>query len=314
MTVSRDDLERALEELRREVTRPEAGIWGPGTVAWMVTRELVTFLAGGRAILLQLAHPFVASAIDQHSSTRHDPIGRFRRTFRFVYAMSFGDLDHACDAARRVHHIHQHVRGTVGEAVGPYEPASRYEANDEEALLWVHATLFEGAVCAFEAILRPLSVAERDQLLVESRRFGRLFGIPPAMIPARWDDFLAYNQRMWGWLRATTPAREIAGFILDPPLPLPKPLMGTYAILTAGLLPEPVRAQFGLPFGRKERLVYGAALRAARLGYRALPRELRRVPAYQQALARLRGDPQPERVAKRLQHLLFEADLGTASR
>jgi len=160
MTVSQDDLEGALAQLRRQVPSPEQGIWGPGTVAWMVTRELVTFLAGGRAILLQLAHPFVASGIDQHSSTKHDPIGRFRRTFRYVYAMAFGDLDHACEAARRVHRIHQRIHGTIGERVGPYDANSPYDANDEEALLWVHATLFEGAVCAFESILRPLSVAE----------------------------------------------------------------------------------------------------------------------------------------------------------
>src|SRR3712207_7704222 len=39
------------------------------------------FLGAGRALLLQLAHPWVAAGISQHSTTLADPIGRFHRTF-----------------------------------------------------------------------------------------------------------------------------------------------------------------------------------------------------------------------------------------
>src|SRR5690606_37999480 len=143
MTVTRDDLERALGRLRAQVDDPRAGLYGPRSVSWLVNRETVVFLAGGRAALLQLAHPFVAAAIDQHSRTRNDPLGRFQRTFSNVYAMVFGDLDRACASARRVHAIHRRIRGPIGAAVGSYRADSRYEANDEAALFWVQATLVD---------------------------------------------------------------------------------------------------------------------------------------------------------------------------
>ena len=66
-------------------------------------------------MLLQLAHPFVAHAIRDHSRTQHDVVGRFARTFRAVFAMSFGDLDHACRAARAVHGGHARVVGTLDD-------------------------------------------------------------------------------------------------------------------------------------------------------------------------------------------------------
>ena len=109
-------------------------------------REAINFLCAGRAALLQLAHPFVAHAIDQHSDTRRDPLRRFRRTFAFVYSMIFGSMDHAFACARRVHRIHERIHGNIAEDVGAFTQGSPYEANDEEALYWVYATLHVFAI------------------------------------------------------------------------------------------------------------------------------------------------------------------------
>src|SRR5687767_13848481 len=131
MSVTRADLERLIAELRKEIADPRAGIFGPGSVNWQIARESICFLAGGRAALLQLAHPFVAHAVDQHSHTRVDPMGRFVRTFANVFAMVFGDLDYAVESARHVHAIHERVQGSIPEAVGDYAAGSAYLANDE---------------------------------------------------------------------------------------------------------------------------------------------------------------------------------------
>ena len=77
MTVSRSDLERLLERLRRGTRDPRAGVFGPDSMLWHVNRESIAFMGGGRAALLQLAHPYVAHAIEQHSNTRTDLLGRF---------------------------------------------------------------------------------------------------------------------------------------------------------------------------------------------------------------------------------------------
>ena len=72
---------------------PADGVFGPGSTIWQVDREALVFLGAGRALLLQLAHPWVATAIAQHSKALSDPIGRFHRTFEIVFTLVFGSLD-----------------------------------------------------------------------------------------------------------------------------------------------------------------------------------------------------------------------------
>ena len=84
--VSGNDLEAALDQVRAHAAGPVAGVFGPGSVTWRIDREAVIFLGAGRALLLQLAHPWVAAAIAEHSRTLADPIGRFHRTFGIVFA------------------------------------------------------------------------------------------------------------------------------------------------------------------------------------------------------------------------------------
>ena len=67
-------------------------------MSWKIGREAITFLGGGRAALLQLAHPYVAHGVDQHSETRTDPIGRFNRTFLHVFNMIFGSQADALES------------------------------------------------------------------------------------------------------------------------------------------------------------------------------------------------------------------------
>ncbi len=296
MTVTREELERAIDEIRAQTADPRAGLYGPGSMAWTIDRELTLFLAGGRAALLQLAHPFVAHAVDQHSATRTDPLGRFQRTFQHVYAMTFGDLEHAIASARRIHAVHRRIYGTIDTAVGPFEAGSRYEANDESALFWVHATLVDSAARVFEAVVRPLTSDERERYLRESHRFARLFGIPAALLPPSWDAFTAYNERMWSDLRVSEPAREIAHFLLHPPMPWLAPIAGWYRVMTAGLMPPPLRAPFELAFGTREQRLFKASLATLRATHGALPARLRHAPAYTRALRRVAGDAPPSRL------------------
>ena len=101
--VSGNDLELALDQVRADAAGPVAGVFGPDTVTWQIDREAVIFLGAGRALLLQLAHPWVAAAIAEHSRTLADPIGRFHRTFDIVFAMVFGSLDRAQLSSRQLH-------------------------------------------------------------------------------------------------------------------------------------------------------------------------------------------------------------------
>lgn len=297
MGVSRAELEQSLARLVAVVGDPRAGIYGPGSIAWVVNRESALMLGGGRAALLQLAHPFVAHAIDQHSDTRRDPLGRFRRTFGGVFAMVFGDLEHALASARRVHAVHTRIHGPIGEDIGAYQRGDPYDANDPDALFWVHATLVDSALQVYERVVRPLRPAERARYYEETKRQAWLFGIPDSSIPATYVDFVAYFERMCrDVLRVGKPARELAGFILAAPTPLHGPASAAYRNFTAGLLPPSVRAGYGLPFGRLEALALDAGSRAAKQAYALMPRSLRYFPAYLEAERRVAGGRRTRRV------------------
>ena len=288
MIVTRDQLEAGLARASAGVREARWGIYGPDSLTWQLNREAVNFLGAGRAALLQLAHPFVAQGIDQHSRTRTDARGRFERTFAAIFAMNFGDLDRALRAARRVFAIHNRVRGVLAEDVGVWRRGTPYAANDVSALLWVHATLIDTVLAVHERVF-GLDAYRAEQYYQESKRFPRLFGIPDQQVPADRAAFAAYMDRMIssGEVAVSQAARELAGFVLATPTRAVRPMMDWYRIVTAGLLPAPLREPFGFRFGRVERALFGASLRAVRPAVRALPRQVRYLPGYLEAEGRL---------------------------
>src|SRR3954471_24568054 len=187
-TVTREELEASLSDLCTHVEEPRAGILGPSSLAWQLGGDLAVFIGGGRAALLQLAHPMVAHAIDHHSKTRTDVVGRFQRTFRNVFAMVFGELDDAVRAARRVHSVHNRITGTFPHAIGSWPAGTVYHANDADALRWVHATLVDTTIVVRERLDGPLPESTKDRYVVELNRFAALFGIPKRLLPMCWAD------------------------------------------------------------------------------------------------------------------------------
>ena len=291
--VSESDLEAALDFVRTRATGSVEGIFGPASMTWRIDREAVIFLGAGRALLLQLAHPWVAAAVTEHSRTFADPIGRFHRTFDVVFAMVFGSLDKALAAARHLHHHHATIVGRLPEAVGPFDSGSSYRANEVAALRWVHATLVETAIIVHDLILPPFSVEERERYWAESRLFGALFGLTSADLPADWQAFAAYNAAMIqsDTLSVSTAAREVAGQIFAGERPWLRPPRW-YQALSAQLLPDRLRMGFGFAFDERDRKAAERALAWIRRLYPKIPTRLRYVGPYQEAQARLQGKPQ----------------------
>jgi uncharacterized protein (DUF2236 family) len=293
--VTGNDLELALDQVRAHAAGPVPGVFGPDTVTWRIDREAVIFLGAGRALLLQLAHPWVAAAIAEHSKTLADPIGRFHRTFDIVFAMVFGSLDRAMLSSRQLHRRHSMIVGEMPETVGPFAAGSRYCANDIPALRWVHATLVETALMAHDLVLPPLAVEERERYWTESRTFGALFGLTADDLPANWSGFAAYTAAMTqsDTLIVSPAAREIAAQIFGGARPWLRPPRW-YRALTASLLPERLRAGFGFELDERAAESADSALRWIKRVYPKLPDRLRYVGPYQEAQARLRGDLQPD--------------------
>lgn len=317
MTVSRDQLEAGLARARvLAPADPRAGIHGPDSLAWEWGREAVNFLGAGRAALMQLAHPPVAHAIDQHSQTKADARGRFERTFQSVFAMAFGDLDHAFRAARRVFAVHGRVKGVIGEDSGPrWRAGVPYAAADPASLLWVHATLVDSVMAVRQEVFGDVDAYRAEQYVRETRRFAFLFGIPSEMVPDSLPSFRAYMDRMVrsDELAVGRPAREIGRFLLAAPTPAARPLMEWYRVMTAGLLPPRLRGDFGFRFGALDRALYRSSLRGLRSSTRALPRQLRFLPGYLEAETRM-GIGSRRQLASRVAQRLAATGIGLWSR
>jgi uncharacterized protein (DUF2236 family) len=286
------DSESLLAAVEQTCAHPEAGIFGPLSISWKINRESILFLGAGRAALLQLAHPWVAAALDEHSTLMSNPIGRFHDTFRIMFTMIFGSLDQALAAARHLYALHTRIRGEMPEDVASYRRGSHYEANELGALCWVSATLVESAVLACECALGPMAADEREQYYAESRTLAGLFGIPAAALPENWEAFTAYNQQMHASqaLGVSGGARAMAGSLLagagswiHPP--------HWYRALTTAWMPERFREEFGLKFGVAEQRAAENAKRRIPAIYRRLPNAIRFSGPWQEARARLAGRP-----------------------
>ncbi|HXW41965.1 MAG TPA: oxygenase MpaB family protein [Xanthobacteraceae bacterium] len=294
-----ETFERQLQRLQTAGGATE-GLFGPASLTWRVDREAIAFLGAGRALLLQLAHPWVAIAIAEHSRAGIDPIGRFHRTFAVVYTMVFGSRTQAFAAARALHARHAAITGTMPADFGPFARGSYYCANELDALRWVYATLIDTAVLAQDMVLTPLTDGERDAYYTESKRFAALFGIAPEELPDNWTGFAAYNAAMWrsDILTVTPAARDIARQLMSAPrtvLRAPR----WYRAVTAAMLPPSLRTPFDLPFGEAERRVAKRAVARIRKLYPRLPARLRYVAPYHEAMARLAGR-QPDPVTRLL--------------
>lgn len=298
-TIGNADLEAQLNMVRAAAASPVAGIFGPHSLTWQVDREAVIFLGAGRALLLQLAHPWVSAAIAEHSRTLADPIGRFHRTFNVMFTMVFGTLDQALAAARRLHRRHAAIVGVLPAGVGPFAQGSAYSANEVCALRWVYATLIDTALAAHTLVFPALTAEEHERHYAECRLFAALFGIPQSCLPANWDAFVAYNEAMWESeiLCVSPAARAIAGQILQGPKFWLRP-PGWYRAITARMLPPRLREAFGLPYGNAEHHLADTAINWVRRIYPALPERLRYVGPYQEAMARLSGSTRPDQLTR----------------
>lgn len=287
--VSRAHSEALFAAVEAQTMNPLAGIYGPDSIGWKINRESALFLGAGRAAILQLAHPWVATALEQHSSLLAKPIARFHNTFRIVFTMVFGTLDQALAAARHLHALHTGIRGAITEDVGAWKRGSHYQANEIAALRWVYATLVDSAVLAYETALGPLLLEEREAYYAETKTLAALFGLPAAALPANWNAFVAYNREMTASdsLGVSENARSMAHDLLAGACSWIRP-PHWYRALTVLWLPERFRNEFALEFDDADRCAAERAERRLPSIYRRLPASIRLVGPWHEAQARLR--------------------------
>ena len=263
--------------------REAAGLFGPGSVAWRVDREVIVLAGGSCALLMQAAHPVVAAGVSEHSTFATDPFGRLRRTVTSSFDVVFGTRSRADAAIARVNAIHAAVRGTLPDGTA-------YSAEDPEALLWVHAALVDTALRIYSRFVRPLSPAEEREYLIEAADVAERLGVLPTDLPTEVPELRDWIAGMIvaGRVRVTPAARRIARTVLYPGGVMPRVAWDAAHLVSLATLPDPLRRQYGI--GWSQRRERGVELLAAvtRRALPFVPPPLRFVPHARSAERRLR--------------------------
>ncbi|KAH9255231.1 hypothetical protein BASA81_006671 [Batrachochytrium salamandrivorans] len=257
-----------------------------------VFRESIGFAGGGRAAFMQLAHPFVAAGIRDHSYLQNGVRKRFYNTFRYVFGMVYGDAWEIRQASRAVRALHNKVHGELEEHVGVFTPQSRFDANQKDAMRYVQWTLLESSVFEYELLVGALTEQEKNDLAVASSRFLLLFGVDDQS-NITWKQFKhrldATNQSKL--IQVSETALDTQEFLFLPPAPQYAPLMGLVKWTTLVALPTKIARQFG---GREyttlgDRVGFALIHGLVRFLYRFFPGSFRYLGAYWKMMERETG-------------------------
>ena len=224
--------------------------------------------------------------MDEHSDFRADPWARLQATLRSYLAIVYGTTTAARAEIRRLNELHRSIRG------------AGYAARDPALALWVHATLVETTIVAYDAWIEPLPRAARERYYAETLPIGRAFGVPADLLPGDLTAFESYVASMLGADGPVHPsgiARELAWHVLNPPLgPVLPPLGWVPPVAYAwtlwpsiGLLPPSVRAEYGFRWGPLESTVSSWLAGTWRLWRPFLPEWFRQMPQARAADRRL---------------------------
>jgi uncharacterized protein (DUF2236 family) len=135
-------------------------------------------------------------------------------------------------------------------------------------MLWVHATLVEASLSAYQRFQQQLTPDEQENYYQDMAVMARLFGVPRAIIPSQLSDFGSYfdAQIAGDTITVTDTAQQIAAVILRGPLPAPVRLITpAHRLATAALLPPRLRQEYRLHWTPLHTLALEPAARALKL-------------------------------------------------
>lgn len=245
-------------------------------VSQRVNAERIVVLGWPRAILMQLAHPLVAAGVADHSSFRTSRVTAVKRlhyTIRAMLALTFGDDQGRRTALEGIRTIHRRVHGTLRHATGIFPAGTRYSAEDPDLVLWVHATLLETLPLVYDLLVGPMTPGERDAYCAEAAIVAIDLGARPAEVPRTWTETADYLTRMYatGAIAVGRDGMDLQAAVLSPLGALAAPAAWMNRLLTGGLLPSPIRTQYGWTWSDRDARSFRGLTTAIRAGRRLAP-------------------------------------------
>jgi uncharacterized protein (DUF2236 family) len=242
--------------------------------------------AGNANVIMQLArlpigHGVARSRVDSGRVDKH-PIKRLRTTVTYLAISLLGTDEERRTMREQVNRAHSLVRSQAGDPVA-------YNAFDPELQLWVAACLYWGTADVYRKLHGEDPPPERAEIFYGyCKRLGTTLQIKDEMWPSDLDAFRDYwdaglremkmDELTRDYLQSLTQLEFLVaplGRLGAPLRPLLRPL-GRF--LTLGWLPEPFRAELGLPWSARQQRLFDAHIRSYAVLTRRSPRWLRQFP------------------------------------
>jgi uncharacterized protein (DUF2236 family) len=239
--------------------------------------EGILLAGAGRALLLQLADPAVGRGVDEHSTFVGRPVNRLKGTLTYVYAIVYGTDEQVKEVRRRVNQAHVPVRREAREVPPDTTPTI------PNWQLWVVATLYDTAITIIEKIYGPLDDDSADAMYRDYARLGTALQVPPRDVAGGPGGIQPLLEGGISTLRAEDGGVRVGRGLLYPKHTALwyRAIMPSARFLTAGLLPDQIRKDFGLAVERPPRAALqphhqdpGRGLSEAAPGHQALVQEL----------------------------------------
>jgi len=273
---------------------PDRPLFAVDSATWRVQREAALLLAGGRALLLQVAHPLVAAGVAAHSDFEARPLDRLRRTLELTLEVVFAPAGDALRAVQAIEAVHDRVRGRLEASIGPFAESTPYDADQPPLLWWVYATLLDSSVVGYRRFVGPLDEATCEALYRESAVASRLFGIPDAVRPPDWPSFQRWFGQEVERLVVGDQGRAVAEAVLSPSLPWGlTAFSGVLRFASLALLPPSLREQYGVMASPRADRRLEQLARLSRAVCMLLPGPVRRFPRARRALRSARSGRTP---------------------
>jgi cytochrome P450/uncharacterized protein (DUF2236 family) len=277
----------------------EVAALGPDSLTWRYFGDTRMLLVGPRAGVLQNMLPALGQGVLDHSVFFSETFARLRRSVGPILNTVYGG-SRAAETGHKVRDFHVNIKGKLPNG-------TRYHALDPETYYWAHATFLDNMMYGIETFVRPLSLAEKEEIYRESKVWFRMYGVSDRTMPQDWDVFQTYWQKMLDdQIVAHKTARYGVGYVrkgLPAPPKLPgwlwravrSPANSLAAFITTGGMPPSTRRQLDLPWTAAHERRYrrfSAVVRRTDPLWRMLPEAVRYLPQARKAFAR---DGRPRR-------------------
>lgn len=244
-----------------ETNRPldDALPLGPQSLVWRYFGDNRMYLIGPRPAVLQNMLAELGQGVLDHSVFFDDTAARVKRSLPPIFNTVYGlDDDHP---GTQVRDFHTDIKGEMPDG-------KRYHALDPETYFWAHATFVEQVLYFADTFVKRLSREEKEQIYLESKTWYRRYGVSDRPMPATYDEFERYWDRMLDEIVVAHQTAKYGVGYVTKGFPCPKgvpawawkliaPVFNPLAaFLTTGGLPPRARDLLQLPWSERQELRY----------------------------------------------------------